>query len=120
MASLSSKRKAFTNRQLQRREPRAKVPQQAAAAMFAVADEPTVAASTFDDTVYASLKPRFRAALPPGHDDIDIRLVMRALVQQEFDAGGRDGANNLRPYIIKYVDEYRECANGKPTTALAS
>ena len=120
MASLSSKRKTITNRQLQRREPRAKVPQQATAALFGRADAPAFGASTFDDTVYASLKPRFRAALPPGHDEIDIRLVMRALVQQEFDAGGRDGANSLRPYIIKYVDEYRECANGKPTTALAT
>lgn len=106
MASLSSKRKAFTNRQLQRRDPRAKaaapapvtVPQQVEA-VTAIAPS-----STFDDSFYAALKPRFESALGNG-DSADVKQVMRALVQQEFDAGGREGALSLRPYILKFVGE---------------
>lgn len=110
MASLSSKRKVFTNRQLQRRDPRAKSPK--AAAVTAIEDVASVGPAEtvgpdtagFDDSFYAALKPRFDAAV--ATDATDVKQVMRALVQQEFDAGGRDAALNMRPYIIKYVGEH--------------
>lgn len=108
MASLSSKRKTFTNRQLQRRDVRGKVlTNTVSAAIVAVqnAAQPEPARA-FDNVLYNAAKVRFDAALG-SCETSDVKQVMRALVQQEFNTGGRGGALHMRPYIIKYVGEHR-------------
>lgn len=104
MASLSSKRKVFTNRKLQSRDAQAKKPVKPAKPVAAVA-------TVFDESVYADASARYHAAASAVGSD-DARQLMRAVVQHEFDAGGRDRALKMRPYIIKFVGERR--ARGLP------
>lgn len=111
MASLSSKRKTFTNRQLQRRDTRAKAPANVTAAIVppaTAAESISTAAGAFDEALYQASRARFEAAVAACESDVDVKQVMRALVQQEFDAGGRDAALHMRPYIIKFVGEHRD------------
>lgn len=110
MASLSSKRKIAVNRRLQRpADARAKQAQKPAAAGAAAKAVPKGSAPAFDESVYSQLKSRFESAVARECDaGDDVRQVMRVLVQQEFDNGGRDAALKLQPYIVKYVGDYRE------------
>lgn len=116
MASLSSKRKAFTNRQLKQRDTRARTSVKVTTATI-VAVQPDAApagapagasagASVFDAAVYSAALARFETAASACGSG-DVKQMMRALVQQEFDAGGREAALQMRPYIIKYVGEQR-------------
>lgn len=100
MASLSSKRKAFTNRQLQRRDTSAK---KSAKPGKAIAAAVTL---TFDENVYADACSRYDLAANEV-DSGDTRQLMRAVVQHEFDAGGRENALKMRPYIVKFVADRR-------------
>lgn len=98
VASLSSKRKTSVNRRLKMRDHHVK------AAPVAVA-----AAIVFNEHLYSQLKTRFASAVAMTCEDgADVRQVMRVLVQQEFDDGGRDGALQMQPYIVKYVAAYRD------------
>lgn len=98
MASLSSKRKITVNRRLKQRDPHPKA-----------APGPLAAKKVFDEEVYSQLKPRFASAIARSCEgDADVSKVMRALVQQEFDAGGKHGALQLQPYIVKFVGDYRD------------
>lgn len=122
MASLSSKRKTSVNRRLQQTDARGKTAPKAPAGrrdtMASDAGTPALAANPhagFDLTVYSKLKTRFETAIASAGDDSgDLKHVMRVLVQQEFDDGGRDAALKLQPYIVKYVGEYRD---GRQTSA---
>ena len=103
VASLSSKRKITVNRRLKQRDTRVKAAPVAAAVTVA-----------FDEHVYAQLKTRFASAVAKSCDaDADVRQVMRALVQQEFDDGGRDGALQMQAYIVKFVGDYRAQLGGR-------
>lgn len=109
MASLSSKRKTFTNRQLQRRDTRPKGPAKVSAAIVPAPASETISAAVtgaFDEALYEAAQARFHAAVAACESESDVKQVMRALVQQEFDAGGRDAALQMRPYIIKFVGEH--------------
>lgn len=98
MASLSSKRKTSVNRSLKTR-----------ATPVKAAPLATVAVMVFDDHLYSQLKSRFASAVAMTCESgADVKKVMRVLVQQEFDDGGRDGALQLQPYIVKYVGDYRD------------
>lgn len=116
MASLSSKRKTSVNRRLQKRDPQAAAAPKAAAgkkeikAVFGAGPTlPGVAAAGFDQARYSQLKTRFDTALSDALAGAwDVKQVMRVLVQQEFDVGGRDAALQMQPYIVKYVAEYRD------------
>ncbi|QYF93548.1 hypothetical protein KY495_23305 [Massilia sp. PAMC28688] len=109
MASLSSKRKTFTNRQLQRRDTGRKAPAKVSAAIVApAAAAGTAAPSAFDEAFYEAARSRFEAAVAACTSSDDVKQVMRAVVQQEFDAGGREAALQMRPYIIKFVGEHRD------------
>lgn len=103
MASLSSKRKAFTNRQLQQRNAKGKPAAKLVTASIVAVAQPAADAG-FDHALYQSARARFEAAAVTCEEG-DVRQMMRALVQQEFDAGGREGALQMRPYIVKYVGE---------------
>lgn len=108
MASLSSKRKTSVNRSLKlRATPVKAVPVAAAAVIF------------FDEHLYAQLKPRFTSAVATTCEaGADVRQVMRALVQHEFNDGGRPGALQMQPYIVKYVGDYRDqLSRGAPSVA---
>lgn len=106
MASLSSKRKTSVNRRLQGANGRAKPSRHLAAATPIAAQ---AFALPFDEQLYSQLKSRFESVVSSQCDDgDDLKRVMRVLVQQEFDEGGRDGALRLQPYIVKYVGDYRE------------
>lgn len=100
MASLSSKRKVFTNRKLQGRDTQAKKPVKAVQ-VTAVSSAPV-----FDDAVYADARSRYDAAASQV-DSGDARQLMRAVVQHEFDAGGRDNALKMRAYIVRFVADQR-------------
>lgn len=65
------------------------------------------AAPAFDAALYSSLQTRFHSAVAGCSDDSNFEQVMRALVKQEFDAGGQVAALSLRPYIVKYMCEHR-------------
>ena len=108
MASLSSKRKAFTNRQLKQRDTRAKTSVKVVTATIVAVHPSTAAAAlpAFDDALYSAAMARFDTAAGACEGG-DVKQVMRALVQQEFDAGGREGALRMRPYIVKYDAEQR-------------
>ena len=98
MASLSSKRKTSVNRRLKQRDVHVKV-----------APVSVTATGGFDEHVYSQLKTRFANAIAKNCDaDADVRKVMRTLVQQEFDKGGREAALQMQPYIVKYVGDYRD------------
>ena len=98
MASLSSKRKTSVNRRLKQRDVHVKAAPMSVSAIGA-----------FDERVYTQLKTRFDSAIAKSCDsDADVRMVMRALVQQEFDNGGRAAALQMQPYIVKYVGDYRD------------
>ncbi len=106
MASLSSKRKTSANRRLQGRDrrndqaPKAATPQPAAA---------QIEVGPFDEAIYINLKPRFDNAMAQaGPAGDDVATLMRVLIQQEFDTGGRNAALKMQPYIVKYVGQYRE------------
>ena len=104
VASLSSKRKTFANRRLQERDRRAdKAPK--AAALTAR----QMTALVFDELIYTSAKSRYQTAIDnAAAPDADIAIVMRVLIQEEFDIGGREAALRMQPYIVKYVTEYRD------------
>ncbi len=109
MASLSSKRKASVNRRVQKAGTRVDGAPKVASRGSARNDVRTSGAAAFDEAVYAQLKNRFASAIASACDaDGDVKQVMRALVQQEFDDGGRDAALKMQPYIVKYVGEYRD------------
>jgi hypothetical protein len=109
VASLSSKRKASVNRRVQKRDARVDGAPKANHRSQSAAATRESAVSAFDESVYARLKNRFASALAGmGEADGDVRQVMRVLVQQEFDDGGRDAALKMQPYIVKYVREYRD------------
>ena len=103
MASLSSKRKTSANRRMQGRDRRVD------SAPKAVIRQSDPVVFIFDDAVYSSARSRFQAALGTAVTaEQDIAQVMRVLIQQEFDKGGRDAALKMQPYIVKYVGEYRD------------
>ena len=113
MASLSSKRKSSANRRMQGRDRRVD------GAPKAVIGKPELDVFVFDDAVYTSARSRFQAALGSAvTGEQDIAQVMRVLIQQEFDKGGRDAALKMQPYIVKYVGEYRD-AQLKSITAVS-
>ena len=63
----------------------------------------------FDEDIYTSARSRFQTTLASAATgDQDLAQVMRVLIQQEFDKGGRDAALKMQPYIVKYVGEYRD------------
>ena len=106
MASLSSKRKTSANRRLQGRDRRSdNAPKMAARQPVATQIE----VGPFDENTYINAKPRFDEAMAQaGAGGDDVAKLMRVLIQQEFDAGGRTAALQMQPYIVKYVGECRE------------
>lgn len=109
MASLSSKRKASVNRRVQQRDTRVDGAPKAAKRGHAGGAARASGAVAFDEAVYTLVKSRFVAAIDGAAEaGADIKQVMRVLVQQEFDDGGREAALKMQPYIVKFVGEYRD------------
>lgn len=104
MASLSSKRKTSVNRRLQGRRP------DTAPKVALLQPAPAqVEVGPFDEAIYINAKPRFHDAMAQAvAEGDDVAKLMRVLIQQEFDAGGRTAALKMQPYIVKYVGEYRD------------
>ena len=111
MASLSSKRKSSANRRMQGRDRRVDAPK--------VSIRQTVPTTViFDEVTYTSARSRFEAALGSAvTGEQDVAQVMRVLIQQEFDQGGRDAALKMQPYIVKFVGEYRDAQLKSLSTA---
>ena len=103
MASLRSKRKTVSTRQSQLRVAGAKTPAKSAAVVNLVVAAP----AAFDQALYNTTRERFGAAVASCSDERDIEQVMRVLIKQELDAGGKDAALRMRPYIVQYMCEHR-------------
>jgi predicted RNA methylase len=63
----------------------------------------------FDEQTYAKAKPHFQAAISHLQQaGQDIQEVMRAIVRMVLDKFGKETAQNMRPYVVRFVEEYRD------------
>lgn len=63
---------------------------------------------TFDEETYAKAKPLFAQAVAHLRDaGSDIKDVMRAVVRMVLDQFGQHAAANMKPYAVRFIDDYR-------------
>lgn len=64
---------------------------------------------TFDEETYAKAKPYFLEAVKNLQDaGTDIKEVMRAIVKMVLDRFGAEAAQNMKPYALRFVSDYRD------------
>lgn len=74
-----------------------------------------------DETKYQKAAPLFDAAVQHfGQAVVDIRDVMRAVIDAVTEQFGIDVTANMKPYIKRYIAEYREGKRNAPATGTDS
>jgi len=64
---------------------------------------------TFDEDTYEQAKPYFIEAVKNlKNAGNDIKDVMRAIVKMVLDRFGPDVTNNMKPYVVRFVNDYQE------------
>lgn len=71
---------------------------------------------TFDAETYAKAKPLFQAAVANlGDAGKDIKEAMRAVVRMVLDKFGAQVAQNMKPYVVRFVEENAQQAQNEQT-----
>ena len=71
----------------------------------------------FNEETYAQAKPLFQAAITNFNDAAaDIKDVMRAVIRMVSDKFGIETAGKMKPYIVRFIADYREGITDAPTT----
>lgn len=61
---------------------------------------------TFDEDTYAKAKPLFKEAVANlGEAGKDLREAMRAVVRLVLDKFGAQAAQNMKPYVVRFIEE---------------
>ena len=64
---------------------------------------------TFDEQTYAKAKPLFKQAIAHFRDaGQDIKEAMRAVVRMVLDQFGADTAQNMKPYVVRFMEDVRD------------
>jgi hypothetical protein len=64
---------------------------------------------TFDEETYAKAKPLFQAALANFKDAAaDIREAMRSIIRMVLDKFGAQAAENMKPYVVRFVKDVQD------------
>ena len=64
---------------------------------------------SFDEQTYAKAKPLFAQAVANLQDaGTDLRDAMRAVVRMVVDKFGTEAASNMKPYVVRYIEDMRD------------
>ena len=64
---------------------------------------------TFDEQTYAKAKPLFAQAIAHFRDaGKDIKEAMRAVVRMVLDQFGAETAQNMKPYVVRFMEDVRD------------
>ncbi len=61
---------------------------------------------SLDEKIYSKAKPLFEQALANlGDPSSDLKEAMRAVVQMVVDKFGTEAAQNMKPYVVRFISE---------------
>ncbi|MDD2610136.1 MAG: hypothetical protein PHX60_10665 [Giesbergeria sp.] len=61
---------------------------------------------SFDEEIYKKAKPLFQQAIANlGNPNSDLKEAMRAVVQLVVDKFGTEAAQNMKPYVVRFISE---------------
>jgi hypothetical protein len=81
------------------------------------ANGPKMGVVQIDEPTYRRAAPLFDAAIQHfGQAAADIRDVMRAVIRAVAEQFGAETTANMKPYIVRFIQEYQEGKRNEPTT----
>lgn len=75
----------------------------------------------FNEETYKKAKPLFQAAIANFEQaGADIKEVMRAVIKAVLEKFGKQATENMKPYIVRFVQDYQEEQKGEATEPVAA